>query len=73
MPSAPNRQRLHNTRRRVDNHVYVIGCCGILETQAMNEFRQSIVECADPAEIAKKVKLAFKKMPGEKALFFGTT
>ena len=27
-----------------------------------------ISECADPAEIARKVKLAFKKMPGEKAL-----
>ena len=31
-----------------------------------------ISECADPAEIAKKVKLAFKKMPGEKALFIRT-
>ena len=36
-------------------------------------FQQSIETCANPAEIARKVKLAFKKMPGEKALFLGTT
>ena len=34
----------------------------------MNEFQESIVECGDPVEIARKVKLAFKKMPGEMAL-----
>lgn len=34
----------------------------------MNEFQQSIVECGDPVEIARKVKLAFKRMPGEMAL-----
>ena len=31
-------------------------------------FQRSIETCGDPAEIARKVKLAFKKMPGEKAL-----
>ena len=31
-------------------------------------FQRSIETCADPAEIARKVKLAFKKMPGEMAL-----
>ena len=31
-------------------------------------FQRSIETCADPAEIARKVRLAFKKMPGEKAL-----
>lgn len=31
-------------------------------------FQRSIEACADPAEIARKVKLAFKKMPGEMAL-----
>ena len=31
-------------------------------------FQRSIETCADPAEIARKVKLAFKKMPGGKAL-----
>ena len=31
-------------------------------------FQQSIETCADPAEIARKVKLAFKRMPGEMAL-----
>ena len=31
-------------------------------------FQRSIVECGDPVEIARKVKLAFKKMPGEMAL-----
>ena len=30
----------------------------------------SIEACADPAEIARKVKLAFKRMPGEMALYF---
>ena len=37
-------------------------CCGIVPLE------HEISECADPAEIAKKVKLAFKKMPGEMAL-----
>ena len=37
-------------------------CCGIVPLE------HEISECADPAEIARKVKLAFKKMPGEKAL-----
>ena len=31
-------------------------------------FQQSIETCEDPAEIARKVKLAFKRMPGELAL-----
>ena len=31
-------------------------------------FQRSIETCADPAEIARKVKLAFKRMPGEMAL-----
>ena len=31
-------------------------------------FQQSIEACEDPAEIARKVKLAFKRMPGEMAL-----
>ena len=31
-------------------------------------FQQSIETCEDPAEIARKVKLAFKRMPGEMAL-----
>ena len=38
---------------------------------AQNEvsiFQRSIETCADPAEIARKVKLAFKRMPGEMAL-----
>ncbi len=38
---------------------------------AQNEvsiFQRSIETCADSAEIARKVKLAFKKMPGEMAL-----
>ena len=41
-------------------------CCGIVPLE------HEISECADPAEIARKVKLAFKKMPGEKALFIRT-
>ena len=41
-------------------------CCGIVPLE------HEILECADPAEIARKVKLAFKKMPGEKALFIRT-
>ena len=31
-------------------------------------FQQLIEACEDPAEIARKVKLAFKRMPGEMAL-----
>ncbi len=31
-------------------------------------FQQAIEACEDPAEIARKVKLAFKRMPGEMAL-----
>ena len=31
-------------------------------------FQQAIETYADPAEIARKVKLAFKRMPGEMAL-----
>ena len=31
-------------------------------------FQRSIETCADPAEIARTVKLAFKRMPGEMAL-----
>jgi len=34
----------------------------------MLRFQRSIEVCADPAEIARKVKLAFKRMPGEMAL-----
>ena len=39
-----------------------------MEYSEITIFQQSIEPCADPAEIAKKVKLAFKKMPGEMAL-----
>ena len=45
------------------------------ETNATSEYcctcqswQNEIVECGDPVEIARKVKLAFKKMPGEMAL-----
>ena len=31
-------------------------------------YEREVMECGDPAEIARKVKLAFKKMPGEMAL-----
>ena len=31
-------------------------------------FQEAIEACEDPAEIARKVKLAFKRMPGEMAL-----
>ena len=31
-------------------------------------FQQAIETCGDPAEIARKVKLAFRRMPGEMAL-----
>ena len=31
-------------------------------------WQNEIVECGDPVEIARKVKLAFRKMPGEMAL-----
>ena len=45
------------------------------ETNATNEscytcqsWQNEITACGDPAEIARKVKLAFKKMPGDMAL-----
>ena len=45
------------------------------ETNATSEYcctcqiwQNEIVACGDPVEIARKVKLAFKKMPGEAAL-----
>lgn len=34
----------------------------------ITSFQRSIEACADPAEISRKVKLAFKGMPGEMAL-----
>ena len=39
-----------------------------MERNDLTVFQQSIMACGDPAEIARKVKLAFKKMPGEMAL-----
>ena len=39
-----------------------------MERDEITVFQQSIETCADPAEIARKVKLAFKRMPGEMAL-----
>ena len=39
-----------------------------MEHNGITVFQRSIETCADPAEIARKVKLAFKKMPGEMVL-----
>lgn len=39
-----------------------------MEHNEVAAFQRSIETCADPAEIARKVKLAFKRMPGEMAL-----
>ena len=39
-----------------------------MEQNEIAVFQQSIETCEDPAEIARKVKLAFKRMPGEMAL-----
>ena len=39
-----------------------------MEHNEIMAFQRSIETCGDPAEIARKVKLAFKKMPGEMAL-----
>lgn len=39
-----------------------------MEHKEITVFQRSIAACADPAEIARKVKLAFKRMPGEMAL-----
>ena len=40
----------------------------VMEYNEITVFHRSIEACADPAEIARKVKLAFKRMPGEMAL-----
>ena len=39
-----------------------------MEHNEITVFQRSIETCADPEEIARKVKLAFKRMPGEMAL-----
>ena len=39
-----------------------------MEHDEITVFQRSIETCADPEEIARKVKLAFKRMPGEMAL-----
>ena len=39
-----------------------------MEHNEIAVFQRSIETCADPAEIARKVKLAFKRRPGEMAL-----
>ena len=39
-----------------------------MEHNEIMVFQRSIETCGDPAEIARKVKLSLKKMPGEKAL-----
>lgn len=39
-----------------------------MECDEITVFQQSIEACVDPAEISRKVKLAFKRMPGEMAL-----
>ena len=39
-----------------------------MEHDGIIVFERSIETCADPEEIARKVKLAFKRMPGEMAL-----
>ena len=39
-----------------------------MEQNEVATFQRSIAECGDPVEIARQVKLAFKKMPGEMAL-----
>ena len=39
-----------------------------MEHNEVTVFQRSIETCADPAGIARKVKLAFKRMPGEVAL-----
>ena len=41
-----------------------------MEQNEIAVFQQSIEVCEDPAEIARKVMLAFKRMPGEMALYF---
>ena len=41
-----------------------------MDQNEITVFQQSIEACEDPAEIAQKVKLAFKRMPGEMALYF---
>ena len=39
-----------------------------IEQCEVGMFHQSIMACGDSESIARKVKLAFKKMPGEMAL-----
>ena len=39
-----------------------------MEQNEVAIFQRSIVECGDPVEIARKVKLAFKRIPGEMAI-----
>ncbi len=39
-----------------------------MDDYEMMVFENEMVECTDPVEIARKVKLAFKRLPGEAAL-----
>ena len=41
---------------------------GNMDNYAAAMFEKEVVACGDPIEIARKVKLAFKKMSGEMAL-----
>ena len=41
---------------------------GNTDNYAVAMFEKEVVACGDPVEIARKVKLAFKRMPGEMAL-----
>ena len=41
-----------------------------MEQNEIAVFQQSIETCEDPAETVRKVKLTFKRMPGEMALYF---
>jgi len=39
-----------------------------MNSSELSTLEREVAECADPEELARKIKLAFKKMPGEMAL-----
>ena len=55
MKQSDNRMHIQDAAAHSTNHDFVV-------------VERGLVECTDPVELARKVKLAFKRLPGETAL-----
>ena len=54
--------------KQSDNRIHVQDAATPSTNHDVVVVERELVECTDPVELARKVKLAFKKMPGEAAL-----